>query len=619
MSQATQYLVGAADALRKGDFAAAYAQACEGLDALPHDAALLGLAALAALRLDRRDEAVQLLRRQLEVAPNDRAARFNLAHTLAGTGSHAEALALASEYADHAKLSRLAGYLYQEQEQWQLAIAAYAEAVRLTPEDWESWNNLGNCLVALGDRAGGIAAFENAINRSPGLSLPEIFHNLSRALDSTGDRDRRLHTAREAVRRFPDHLGARIELGLALAATGDMDRAEAELLRAAEQEEGFGEARLELGLLYENLNRLDELDAHVAACEGMGAADELNFLKAWSLRRRERFAEAGELADRIPPTINPIRTAQLRAEIAERLKQSDAAFRQFTLMNQASCAAHPAEPGPSYRQMIAAQTAAMTSPPPPVASDPDAQTDPVFIVGFPRSGTTLLDTLLTGLPELQVFEELPMLVRVEEQFPDIQSCTDPEVLRAARLRYFEIAEGLEGPAAGRRVVDKMPLHLTHMPIIHRLFPRAAIVLVERHPLDAVLSCYMANFTLNHAMRSFTELEEAARTYDAVFTNWNRAVELLPLSRHAVRYERMIADLETEMRALIDFLGLEWRDSVLDNQANAARRGLVRTASYAQIGQPLYSRAVGRWERYRKQLEPVIPILSAWIERMNYPL
>ena len=143
------------------------------------------------------------------------------------------------------------------------------------------------------------------------------------------------------------------------------------------------------------------------------------------------------------------------------------------------------------------------------------------------------------------------------------------------------------------------------------------MLVERHPCDVVLSCFMANFQLNTAMRSFTDLEEAARTYDAVFANWSRARELLPLASHAVRYERMVADLEAEMRPLLNFLGLEWRPEVLDNQASAARRGTVRTASYAQIGQPLYQRAVGRWERYRAQLEPVQPILEPWIDQMGY--
>ena len=167
------------------------------------------------------------------------------------------------------------------------------------------------------------------------------------------------------------------------------------------------------------------------------------------------------------------------------------------------------------------------------------------------------------------------------------------------------------------MVDKHPLHMARMPIVHRLFPDAKIILVERHPCDAVLSCFMANFNLNHAMRSFTDLEEAARTYDAVFDAWTAAETMLPLSVHRVRYERMVENLEAEMRALLAFLGRDWDPVVLDNQASAASRGHVRTASYSQVGEPIYKRAAGRWERYREQLAPVLPILVPWVERMGY--
>ena len=172
---------------------------------------------------------------------------------------------------------------------------------------------------------------------------------------------------------------------------------------------------------------------------------------------------------------------------------------------------------------------------------------------------------------------------------------------------------------GRTVVDKHPLHSARMPLIHRVFPDAKIVFVERHPCDVVLSCFMANFMLNPAMRSFTRLDEAARTYDAVLDAWTRAEALLPLNVHRVRYERMVADLAGEMRPLLDFLGLPWDEKVLDNQAAAQARGRVRTASYSQVGEPIYTRAAGRWERYREQLAPVLPILAPWAERLGYDM
>lgn len=447
--------------------------------------------------------------------------------------------------------------------------------------------------------------------------MPETFLNLTRALGDIENRDKRLHAAEEAARRFPDHHGVQIELGLAQAVSGLREAAEQNLRKAAAGERHFGEARLELGLLLESDNRLDELDAHVAECEALDPAPELALLKAWSLRRRERFAEAKMEADRIPDTINQLRNAQVRAEIADRLGDAPEAFHQFSLMNAASRAAHPRGDGPNYRETIERQTMAMAAPLPPVAPEPGSPRDPVFIIGSPRSGTTLLDTLLTALPELQVFEEQPILATLVLEFPDLAGEADEAAILAARRRYHAIAAELQGAANGRRVVDKMPLHMARMPVINRLFPEASIVLVERHPCDAVLSCFMANFTPNFAMQSYTDLAEAAHTYAAIFANFEQARQLFPLRLHRVRYERMIADLESEMRPLLEFLDLPWRDEVLDNQTSASRRPTVHTASYAQIGQPLYKRAVGRWERYRTQLAPVMPVLDSWIAKLGY--
>jgi hypothetical protein len=130
---------------------------------------------------------------------------------------------------------------------------------------------------------------------------------------------------------------------------------------------------------------------------------------------------------------------------------------------------------------------------------------------------------------------------------------------------------------------------------------------------------MANFQLNQAMREFTTLEGAARTYGAVFDHWTRAESLLPLQVHRIRYERMVNDLEGEMRPLLGFLGLDWDPKVLDNRAAAAKRDHIRTASYSQVTEPIYRRSAGRWERYRRQMEPVLPILAPWAERMGYEI
>jgi tetratricopeptide (TPR) repeat protein len=619
-------LAPALERLRRGDRPGARAAIDAALAREPDAPALLAFAGLLAAQAGDPAAAVPHFRRALALAPDDLGMRVNLATALVASGARDEAAAACAAGPDDPRLSRLAAYIHQESGRLAEAAAAYQSVIAAFPEDFESWNNLGNVRAAMGDLDGAIDAFLRAITLRP--DVVEMVFNLSEALAAAGRDEERRAVMREAARVSPDDVRVQTELGLAESALNDFEAAERAYIEAIRLDPGALSAHLELGLLFENLNRTDELAALVEAGKARGlAGPEFGFIRAWSLRRQGRFAEALPLALATPETIHPVRRSQLIAELHDRLGDAGRAFAAFEAMNQASVAAKPAPAGPTYRETVAADAARVTperiaawTPTEAGAEAAPVPPAPVFIVGFPRSGTTLLDTLLMNIGSLHVLEELPVLREVEES---IAGETDPGRWSAAevaalRARYFEVLETLSPPAPGQIVVDKHPLHMARMPIIHRLFPDARIIFVERHPCDAVLSCFMANFNLNQAMRSFTDLEEAALTYDAAFDAWTRAEALLPLKVHRVRYERMVADLDGEMRALLDFLGLPWDEAVLDNRAAAATRGHVRTASYSQVSEPIYKRAAGRWERYLADLAPVLPILAPWVERLGYP-
>jgi len=561
-------------------------------------------AGLAAARAGDPAAAIPHFRRVLEAAPEDVPTRCNLALALISLGALDEASAVAAAGGGDPRLARLAAYADQQQGRLGEAAAAYEAVLAAWPDDWESWNNLGNVRRSAGDLDGAVEALREAVRLKPELSRIAI--NLSNALGAAGRHEERLAAMRAAARTAPGDALVHTELGVAAAEARDFAAAEHAYRAAIAAEPGFIPAHVELGLLLETQNRLDELARLI---ESASAAPEIGFLKAWLLRRQGRFAEALPLAEAVPASIEASRRAQLLGEIYDRLDEPARAFAAFAEMNRAALAASPAPDRPSYRSEVAMAAPTGRSSP-ATASEPPA---PAFILGFPRSGTTLLDTLLLNLPQLHVLEELPVIDAVEEM---ARTTADSNALRA---RYFEVLAELSPPRPGQMVVDKFPLHMARAPLIHRLFPDAGIVFVERHPCDAVLSCFMANFQLNHAMRAFTDIEEAARLYDAVLEAWTRARELLPLKVHSIRYERMVEDLEGEMRPLLAFLGLDWDPKVLDNQAAAGARSYIRTASYAQVAEPIYARAAGRWQRYRDQLAPVLPILAPWAERLGYGL
>lgn len=622
MQQPPESLVPALDLMRRGDRAGARAAIDAALATEPEAPALLAFGGLLAAQSGDPQAAIPYFRRALALGPGDTAMRINLATALVATGALDEAGALCAGQAD-AKLQRIAGWVHQQQGRLGEAAAAYRAALAAAPQDFESWNNLGNVLAEAGDADGAIEALQRAITLRPDIA--EMVINLSDVLARADRAEARQAVMREAAKAAPDDPVIQTELGLAESGARDFEAAESAFRAAIGLDPRATSATLELGLLLENLNRIDDLASLVAEAEANGLeVPEIGFLKAWVLRRQGRFAEALPLAEATPATINPIRRAQLLAELYDRLGHADRAFAAFEEMNRAAVEAKPAPAGQTYREIVAANAALMT--PELVATWTGIHVDPVppapiFILGFPRSGTTLLDTLLMNIPNLHVLEELPVMREVEASITGEANLgmMDSAEAQALRGRYFEVLGALSPPAAGQIVVDKHPLHMARMPILHRLFPDAKVILVERHPCDAVLSCFMANFQLNHAMRSFTDLEEAALTYDSVFDAWTRAEALLPLRVHRVRYERMVEDLGGEMRALLEFLGLPWDDKVLDNRAKAAERGHIRTASYSQVTEPIYTRSAGRWQRYRAQLAPVLPILAPWAERMGYEM
>ena len=135
----------------------------------------------------------------------------------------------------------------------------------------------------------------------------------------------------------------------------------------------------------------------------------------------------------------------------------------------------------------------------------------------------------------------------------------------------------------------------------------------------MFSCYATNFKLNDGMSNFLGLDTAAELYDLSFSYFEKAQGLLGLPVHNVVYENVVGDRESELRSLLDFLGLEWSDDVLDHESTALSRGRIKTASYAQVAQPIYSQAAGRWTNFRKHLEPVLPVLEPWVAKFGYSL
>jgi len=253
-----------------------------------------------------------------------------------------------------------------------------------------------------------------------------------------------------------------------------------------------------------------------------------------------------------------------------------------------------------------------------------AVSEPVFLVGFPRSGTTLLDQILSSHPSLQVIEEQPMIENLTRKLVNTQTgyvvrlgdLGSTEILEL-RQHYFNDAASYLENGNNTAFIDKFPLNIVHLGLIIRLFPTSRIILALRHPCDVCLSCFMQSFSPNMAMANFYNLEDSARLYAEVMGLWQHYEKLLPMNYQVVRYEDMVDDFEGETRRLLEFLGLKWDPGVLEYHSNARSRGHINTPSYDQVTEKIYSHARYRWKRWENQLRPAMNILSPFIEYFGY--
>ena len=203
------------------------------------------------------------------------------------------------------------------------------------------------------------------------------------------------------------------------------------------------------------------------------------------------------------------------------------------------------------------------------------------------------------------------------QYPDDLDRLSEGDLDRLRSVYWKRVAGVVSLAPDDRLVDKNPLNMLRLPMIHRLFPHARIVLALRHPCDVVLSNFMQSYRAPAFQVLCSSLDRLARGYVNAMRFWLHHAELFRPAILELRYEDLLDDFATQSQRVATHLDLSDVDALAKFQAHARAKGFISTPSYAQVVEPLNKKAVGRWQRYREYLEPVLPVLQPMIERWGY--
>lgn len=252
-----------------------------------------------------------------------------------------------------------------------------------------------------------------------------------------------------------------------------------------------------------------------------------------------------------------------------------------------------------------------------------------FLVGFPRSGTTLTEQVLAAHPGIVTSDERQLLDavtselagmtarEVECDLPAAIQRLDDDRITVLRDVYWREARSITGTDRPDRLfVDKLPLNIIHLGLINVLFPQARIIVALRDPRDVCLSCFMQRFQLNPATVNFLRLEDAAVFYGQVMDLWLHYRRTLTLKWMEIRYEDTVADLQGCARTLLAFLGLDWDQRVLRFYEQSAQR-VISTPSAAAVTRPVHSGAVGRWRNYAPQVEPLMTHLEPLVAAFGY--
>ena len=495
-------------------------------------------------------------------------------------------------------------------------------------------NNLGNVLVDLGLLDKAVSKYRKAVSVQP--EYVDCYCNLGHALLKLDQIEDANTVFSKALSINPDSVQAHSGLGLVHLQFDRYDEAETSFKTAIAIKPDFAEGHSNLLDVLEKTNKISQFrDALEDAKKNCRGSHFIDLVEAQQLKIDGDLLAARNVLEGIDGQFGDFEykaeRLHLLGDVNNRLGEIDLAYKYFLEGNRQTRQSFRASQINenlfidrievlsrrfSYDWVSSWKNIKINS---------EERADPVFLVGFPRSGTTLLDTILRSHPGISVSEELPTVQKMRLAFETISGGSpdgmrDLSSIECTKLRqvYFtELHKHLDSKNISGVFVDRMPFNLVEAGLIHRVFPKAKFVFVQRHPCDCVLSCFMQKFIPNAANVNFFTLNDAANLFNQSMSLWQQYQELLPIEVFTVRYENLIEDFEATLNPLLSFLDVEWDNKLYSYTETAKSRKKIKTASYNQVTQPLYSSANGRWKKYSAYLGPFLPILSPWVELYGY--
>jgi len=555
------------------------------------------------------------------------------------------------------------GDVYRKIKKYDFALNNYQKSVELNSKFPEGFNNLANIYRELKDTKNSILFFKKAIELNP--NYINAIYNLGIVYFEVEKYDESSNCFKKVLEINPKHLASLNNLGLLFKKTKYYEEAldcfekviniDVNFIKAYNN---IGTISLELGNIkhailnykkvlqldpnnfisyqnllaaYENSNKIDSFQKTLNVAEKkFPNAKILKLYKGVLFFRKKKFKESIDYLN--SATFNENEEIEIKrifflAKAYDHANKVEEAFKFFELGNKLESNRFEAKQFNKNRYLKNIETKKKyfikknISKWTKIKSLP-SKNNPVFLVGFPRSGTTLLDTILRSHPKIKIVEEKPMVLKMVNKIKNnnlnsLNNIKESEIRSLQDVYFNELKKHINPEDNLKILIDKLPLNIINAGEILRIFPNAKFILSLRHPLDCVLSCFMQDFKLNDAMSNFLNIKDSANLYKDTMELWNQYTTVLNINYVTIKYENLINNFETNIKIILKFLNLNWDKSLLDYRKTAIEREKISTPSYYQVVQPIYKHAEHRWKRYKKYLTNIEQSLNQLIKEYKY--
>lgn len=555
------------------------------------------------------------------------------------------------------------GNLYVKLKKYDLALINFQKTIALNKDFFQGYNNLANVHKELKNTEESIKFFEKAIELNP--SYINALYNLAILYSEIGKYEESAIYFKKVLKIDSNHVATLNNFGLLLKNTKKYDDALKCFEKIIHIDDNFlkaynniGTISLELGDIktaitnykkvlelnpdnfisyknllaaYENSNQIENYRKILALSKKKFPNEKiLELYEGILLFRRKKFQDTVIQLNKVnfeKENQIEIKRNFFLAKSYDRLGKTNKAFEYFSKANELDSNSTEVEKFDKDRYLNNIEKKRNYFTKKNInqwqtIKYPKSNFNPVFLIGFPRSGTTLLDTILSSHPKIKVIEEKPMVLKMVDKIKNndlhsLKNINVPEIKDLQKKYLMELKKYINLDNKSNLYIDKLPLNLINTGEIVRIFPNAKFILVVRHPMDCVLSCFMQNFNLNDAMCNFLNLEDAAVLYKKAMELWNQYISVLKVNYISIKYEDLIQNFESNIKIIIKFLNLNWNKSLLNYRETAIKRERISTPSYYQVIQPIYQHANQRWKRYKKYLTNIEPILNELIKKHKY--